>query len=46
MTAPAAKPSPEAAMAACPACSRLIYWDKMLEDPDGKPGDGAEKPAH
>jgi uncharacterized protein len=21
----------------CPNCNRIIYWDKLMEDPDGKP---------
>jgi predicted nucleic acid-binding Zn-ribbon protein len=31
----------------CPTCHRIIYWDKLLEDPDGHPSDQAEaeKPA-
>lgn len=23
----------------CPTCNRVIYWDKLFEDPDGKPAE-------
>jgi predicted nucleic acid-binding Zn-ribbon protein len=27
----------------CGTCNRIIYWDKLLENPDGAPSDGADK---
>jgi predicted nucleic acid-binding Zn-ribbon protein len=32
------------AIEVCPNCQRIIYWDRLLEDPDGKPSEPAEKP--
>jgi predicted nucleic acid-binding Zn-ribbon protein len=29
----------------CPNCQRIIYWDKLLEDPDGRPTESEPKPA-
>ena len=29
----------------CPTCHRIIYWDKLVEDPDGKPSEPEAKPA-
>jgi uncharacterized protein len=26
----------------CGTCNRIIYWDKLLENPDGQPADPAE----
>ena len=23
----------------CPSCHRIIYWDKLMEDPDGRASD-------
>ena len=28
----------------CGTCNRIIYWDKLLENPDGEPADPKEKP--
>ena len=28
----------------CGNCNRIIYWDKLLENPDGAPSDPKEKP--
>ena len=28
----------------CGNCNRIIYWDKLLENPDGEPADPKEKP--
>jgi hypothetical protein len=28
----------------CGTCNRIIYWDKLLENPDGEPADAKEKP--
>ena len=28
----------------CGTCNRIIYWDKLLENPDGQPAEAAEKP--
>jgi uncharacterized protein len=25
----------------CPSCHRIIYWDKIMEDPDGRPSSGS-----
>jgi uncharacterized protein len=25
----------------CPSCYRIIYWDKIMEDPDGRPSEGS-----
>ena len=27
----------------CGTCNRIIYWDKLMEDPDGKPSEPAKK---
>jgi predicted nucleic acid-binding Zn-ribbon protein len=29
----------------CGTCNRIIYWDKLLENPDGAPSEKAEKPS-
>jgi predicted nucleic acid-binding Zn-ribbon protein len=26
----------------CPTCNRIIYWSKLMEDPDGKPSEPAQ----
>jgi hypothetical protein len=28
----------------CGTCNRIIYWDKLLENPDGEPAEPKEKP--
>ena len=28
----------------CGTCNRIIYWDKLLENPDGAPAEAPEKP--
>lgn len=28
----------------CGTCNRIIYWDKLLENPDGQPADPKQKP--
>lgn len=28
----------------CGTCNRIIYWDKLLENPDGQPAEPKEKP--
>jgi len=27
----------------CGTCNRIIYWDKLMEDPDGKPAEAPQK---
>jgi len=29
----------------CGTCNRIIYWDKLLENPDGEAADPKVKPA-